>query len=95
MNPSQTLAQTLVLSREMLCMAEQQDVAALQALEAKRSALLAALPAPWPRVPPAEAEFLRSQIEEILALNTQALDLLLPWREQMKPLLGRFEPHSA
>lgn len=93
MNISQTLAQTLALSREMLKMAKQQDATALQALEAKRSALLGALPVTWPHPLPAEAALLRRQIEEILAIDTEALDLLLPWRDQMKTLLGGFETH--
>lgn len=89
-----TLNETLALSHQILLAAEQQNVDAIHALELKRRELLSNHPEPWPAMSLVEAENLRQLIEEILALDTRTQNFLLPWRDQMRTLLGRLPPNS-
>lgn len=92
MSVADTLSLILKLSTEMLQLAEQQNIEGLAALEARRSAALATLPAKWPASAPKEAASMRRQLEEILSLDAKAQELLLPWRDQMATLLSKLQP---
>lgn len=82
----------LQLSAQMAAMAEHQDWEALGRLQAQRADLISALPACLPALSAAEADTLRTIINQIQTYDATVLEYAEPSRAQIGALISRLTP---
>ena len=82
----------LRLSEKMAELARTQDWETLAAVEVQRTALIPQLPKDVSVLAPEEQAEIATTIAQIKAYDSEVLEYVMPWREQVSLLLDRLAP---
>ena len=84
-------AELLVLTQNMLTLAKNQEWEALAEAETKRAQMLPGLPRQPASLGPIVSREIADTLRQIQAIDQEALDYVMPWREHAAALLSRLE----